>query len=168
MGQAFEASVRYSEPVLRRAVRTFMMRRLMKGFGLLGLVALALLLTSEAALIAGGDRSWSVGLFGGVLLLVVVWIAAVWRAHLRNTIGALRRMRAPEARFTLHDTDLTIQSDRGSATMPWSTIEEVWELPRCWLFFTAPNQFFTLPTDGLSQEMLAFIRSKVRIAFVAH
>jgi len=168
VGQAFEASVRYSEPVLRRAVRIFMMRRLVKGFGPLGLLALALLLISEVALVAEGDRSWSVGLFGGVLLLVVVCVAAVWQAHLRNTIGALRRMRAPEARFTLHETDLTIQSDQGSATIPWSTIEEVWELPRCWLFFSAPNQFLTLPTDGLPQEMLAFIRSKVRIAFVAH
>jgi hypothetical protein len=168
VGQAFEASVRYSEPVLRRAVRTFMMRRLIKGLGPLGLAALALLLMGEVALIAAGDRSWSIGLFGGVLLFVVLWIAAVWQAHLRNTIGALRRMRAPEASFTLHETDLTIRSDRGAATIPWSAIEEVWELPRCWLFFTAPNQFFTLPTDGLSQEMLAFIRSKVRIGFVAH
>lgn len=152
-------TVTYTEGLLKRAVHTFMWRRVGPDWKLwlaFSLVAVALI-----TLLWLGDRSWWVGFFGADLLIILVLLTAVWRAHWVNTLGKFRRMGEPKAAFTFSDTGMTVASDMGSSTVPWSMVEEVWELPDCWMIFLSPNQFLTLPTQDVPDEALRFARSRL-------
>ena len=46
-------------------------------------------------------------------------------------------------------------------TLPWTTFTELWRLERCWLLFLEPNNFVTLPIDGVPQDALDFIEQRV-------
>ncbi|MGZ9721437.1 MULTISPECIES: YcxB family protein [Rhizobium] len=64
-------------------------------------------------------------------------------------------------KFTFRDKGFDVVSDLGSATIPWSTVTEIWERPAHRMIFTAPSQFLTLPVEMLSATDRDFLRSKV-------
>jgi hypothetical protein len=70
-------------------------------------------------------------------------------------------MQVPMARCRLSDTELTIASELGSATIPWTLILEIWQFQRVWLLLISPSYFVTLPTDGIPAAALEFMRTKV-------
>ncbi len=160
MSGEYRAHVRYTEPMLRRAVRTFVWRASIRRRWWLWLIVIML-----AAYTVGPGWDPKLPLLNGILLAAVLLLPlvtlVVWRAHFANTVGAFRRLNPPEAEFTFREQDMSIVSSQGTLTMPWSRIVEVWELPGFWMLFTATNQFFTLPTGSLSEETLAFVRSKL-------
>ena len=64
----------------------------------------------------------------------------------------------------LRENDLTVSSDQGSATLPWSSVREVWAFPRFWLILLSRAQFITLPLGGVPDDTLAFVRSKTKVS----
>ena len=128
-----KVTLRYTEPLLREAVHVFVVRALFRQLGWLFLVAVAL----------------------------VIFIAAVYVAHYRNTIGRFRQMRCPEATMLYDEDGLTFASELGSTTIPWSGIKERWCYPRFWLLLFSPAQFTTLPLGCLDEQCRAFIARKV-------
>jgi len=159
-----EFVARYSEEIGREAVRHFVARRLREWLGL-KLCAVALLLTGYLGwLVYTGNRSWWVGLLAATIILIPCIVLAAYAVHWHNTVGRIRRMQVPMARFTLDDTQIAVASELGSATFPWPLILEVWEFPGLWLMLLSKNYFVTLPTDGVSASALQFIRAKVRSA----
>ena len=157
-----ETKLRYSEPLLREAVRFFVRRSLVRGLGFGSLVAICLVMGGVALQIANGDRGWFVGAMVSFLVFVCVFLALIYVAHFRNTIGRFREMRNPEATLSLHEAHFTVTSELGSATMPWSSITEIWHHPRFWLILFSRSQFSTLPLDCLSEEARAFITRKTQ------
>lgn len=161
MAQNSVIKVAYTEDIVRDAVRTFVWRR--------GIVGQKRLWIAEVAMIAlllwNVDRGWVATIMFAILLLPPAMIAVMWIAHHRNTVGKYRRMRTPDATLTLRDEALVVASDLGSATIPWSTLTEIWERPAYWMIFIGPNQFFTLPLQTLSPADRDFLRSKVARAF---
>jgi hypothetical protein len=155
-----EVTLRYSEPLVREAVRAFAKRAVVRGFGVLGFVFIVVLIVGVGYLIYQGDRSWFVGVFGATLLFVGLSIGFVYVAIVRNTVGRFRQMRVPEATLSCADDSFTVTSELGSVTMPWSSITEVWRRPRFWLLLFSHSQFITLPLDCLDAEILAFITLK--------
>ena len=151
--------VRYTEPVLRRAVRMFLWRRLLRRGWLWGLTV-SLLLASLAFGWSDG-ASFGTGVAAASLLFVVVGIVAVWRAHLSNTLGRFRAMNPPEADIMFEDAGMTVVSSLGSGTLRWSSFTEWWELPGFWMLFQASSQFTTLPLETIPPETLAYLRSKL-------
>ena len=159
-----EFLARYSEDVGREAVRRFLGRRVREWLDF-KLCAAALILTGYLGwLIYIGDRSWWVGLLAATIILIPCIVLAVYAAHWHNTVGRIRRMQVPMARFTLDETQIAVASELGSATFPWPLIVEVWEFPEIWLLLLSKNYFVTLPTDGVPASALEFIRAKVRSA----
>lgn len=152
--------VRYTEPMLRRAVRTFMWRRIIRRSAWLFEYPLALALLGAAVFFGGYP-----GFFGGVwicaALVPPMFVAVIWRAHSANTLGRFRATRPPEADFTFRDADVTIRSPVGSAVLPWSAFTEVWELDGFWMVFTARSQFNTWPLEALSAEDRSFVRARL-------
>jgi hypothetical protein len=73
-------------------------------------------------------------------------------------------MAEPRASFLFGDGEFSVTSDAGSATLPWSSVREVWVFPRFWLFLLSSSQFLTLPTDGIGEDVLAFVRSKAKVS----
>jgi YcxB-like protein len=157
-----EIKLRYSEPLLREAVRAFVFRAIIRGFGLRFFVACAALAFCIAYLLSHGDRSWVVGALASMLFFVGVFFLIIYLAHYRNTVGRFRQMRVPEASFAYTEEQFTLTSEMGSATLPWSAITEVWRYPRFWLILFSRSQFSTLPLDCLDAETQAFITRKTQ------
>lgn len=105
--------------------------------------------------------SFATGLALASLVFLAALVGAVWRAHFVNTVGRYRAMDPPTARLTFGAATMTVASNLGSSTLPWSSIVAVWQIDGAWMLFLAPNQFMTLPTTGLSEEAKAFLGSKL-------
>jgi len=146
--------------MLRAAVRAFVLHRL---------GGKPLLLTFSAAgvlycgyLIGFGKNRLFTAFVTVTFICLLLWIAFLWRAHLRNTLGKFRFVKTSESTFTLTADDLSVSADSGVAvTLPWSYFKEIWDCKDCWLLLVTPNDFMTLPTHGVSNEALNFIRSKI-------
>lgn len=159
-----QVDVRYSEALAREAVRAFYLRTLRERFGWSGAFAFVVSLGALVFLVLGGDRSWIVGAVGACLLFVVLVLLAGYIAHHRNTVGRVGRMTNPQAQFVFEERDLSIASELGSATLSWDSVREVWAFPRFWLFLLSRSSFFTLPVEGVGNDVLAFVRSKARVS----
>ena len=155
-----EVKIRYTEPLVREAVRAFVLRTLFKRLGTGFFVAIALEATITIWLVSQGDRSWVVGVFGAAFIFVAFFPMVVYVAHYRNTIGKFRQMKVPEGTIIYNEEQFTLESELGSATLPWSAITEVWRYPRFWLILFGPAQFATLPLDCLDPATQAFIVRK--------
>ena len=155
-----EIKLLYSEPLLREAVRAFVARSIVRGFGLRFFVACALLVACIAYLLSHGDRSWVVGALAATLLFVGIFFLVIYLAHRLNTVGRFRQMQIPEATLTYTEEQFTLTSELGSATLPWSSITEVWRYPRFWLVLFSRSQFSTLPLDCHDPDIRAFITRK--------
>lgn len=159
-----QIDVRYTEPLVRAAVNAFFWRTLKRRFGWSGVFALVVTLIALGFLVLGGDRSWVVGFAGACLLFVLLIVAAGYIAHNRNATRRLKRMARPEARFVFTDRDFSITSEFGSASLAWSSVREVWVVPKFWLFLLSRSQFLTLPIEGVDKDFLALIRSKTTVS----
>lgn len=153
-------TLRYSEPLIRAAVFAFWRRTVGVGF----LVAMALLAGALGFLVWQGDRSWLVGVFGSVLAAGLGFVALLYAVHLRNGLGAFRRMGEPVATMELADASFTLASGLGRSTLPWSSVKEVWRFRSCWLLLFSKAQFVTLPLDSLPADVRRFIVERVQAA----
>jgi hypothetical protein len=159
-----QVHVRYSEALARAAVRAFYWRTLSRGLGLLGLLGFAMSLANLGFLILAGDRSWLVGFVGATLFFLLLLVPVGYIIHYRNAVRRYRRMTNPQAQFMFADSDLSIASELGSATLLWDAVREVWAFPRFWLILLSRSSFLTLPTEGVGEDVLAFVRSKTRVS----
>lgn len=157
-----DIKLRYSEPLLRQAVRAYATRAIARGFGPPFFVACVALTLCIAYLIYNGDRSWLVGVLGATLLFVGIFFYVIYAAHYRNIIGRFRQMRVPEATLSYSEESFTLTSELGSSTMPWTSITEVWRYPKFWLILFSPSQFATLPLDNIDEAAQAFILRKTQ------
>lgn len=157
-----ETKLRYSEPLLREAVRAFVVRAITRGFGLRFFIACSVLAVCIAYLVTHGDRSWVVGALAATLFFAGIFLLVIYIAHYRNTVGRYRQMQTPEATLSCTEEQFTLTSELGSATLPWSSITEVWRYPRFWLILFSHSQFSTLPLDCLDSETQAFITRKTQ------
>lgn len=147
---------------MREAVRAFVVRAIIRGFGIRFFVACAFVAVCIAYLVSHGDRSWIVGALAATLVFVGIFFLVIYLAHYRNTVGRFRQMKQPEATLSYTEEQFTLSSELGSATLPWSTITEVWRYPRFWLILFSRSQFSTLPLDCLDTETQAFITRKTQ------
>lgn len=154
-------TVHYDDVVLRNAVNTFVKRRIVEGLGRLGVAAVVMTAMIWVYLLWQGDRSWVVGAIGAVLLLFMLIFGASWRWRHVEMRRKLVAIPSRQAVVTLSDDGITVNSEAGATTLPWTTFNELWRLERCWLLFLEPNNFVTLPTDDVPQEALDTIEARI-------
>jgi len=148
----------YSEPLIRRAVKTFWFR--VTGWRLF--TALFLLLAFLVYSIVAGDRSWSVGVTGSVLAIGVIFSVTLYVVHYRVSVGRFRSMHTPEATLEVGDERFRMTSDVGSSEMRWDIVTEIWRFPEFWLMFFSRAQFVTLPLADLDGEAREVILGRVK------
>jgi hypothetical protein len=153
-----EATLIYSEALLRQAVFAFWRRSVGVGF----LAALLVAVLGLVVLIAQGMASWLVGTIAAVLVLGIGFAAAVYVVHYRNSLRKFRQMDKPQATFRADESSFTIISDIGPSTLQWSAVKELWQFPSVWLLLYSKAQFTTLPLACLSPETQAYIVQRVR------
>ncbi|HEX7093077.1 MAG TPA: YcxB family protein [Nitrospiraceae bacterium] len=153
-----EATLIYSEALLRQAVFAFWRRSVGVGF----LAALLVAVLGLVVLVAQGMASWLVGTIAAVLVLGIGFAAAVYVVHYRNSLRKFRQMDKPQATFRADESSFTIVSDIGPSTLQWSAVKELWQFPSVWLLLYSKAQFTTLPLACLSPETRAYIVQRVR------
>jgi hypothetical protein len=150
-------TLRYTERLVAQAVRLYWRKTV--GFGLL--VAVALMIAFLAWRLVDGDRSWIVGLVAAVILLGVIMPVAVYVVHYRNSMGKFREMSRPVAELVADEDVFTLSSDRGTTSLKWEAIKEVWRFESLWLLLFSKAQFVTLPLEDVPGPMQAFILDRV-------
>lgn len=152
--------LRYSEALVRRAIRAYWARHVGLFFP-----AVALALTAYVAYrFTTGDRSWVVGAMATTVVLSFVMMAATYIVHLRRSLERLRRMGAPEATLELGEERFRITSGSGASEIEWSLIRQVWRSEDVWILFFSASEFMLLPTAQLPADAREFILTKARSA----
>jgi hypothetical protein len=152
-----EATLVFTEPLLREAVFAFWRRSVGFGFG----VAVLALTTSLVLFLWQGDRSWLVGALATVLFFSLGFAALLYLVHYRNALNKLRSMPSKRATFVVEEAQFSVTSELGSSTLPWSSVQALWRTPNCWLLLFSKAQFITLPLACLSEEMRQFIAQRI-------
>ena len=153
-----EATLIYSESLLRQAVFAFWRRSVGIGF-ILMLVALPVTL---GVLVAQGAASWLIGAVAAVVVIATALAAALYVVYYRKSLCKFRQMDKPQATFRADESSFTMSSDIGTTTLQWSAVKELWQFPSVWLLLYSKAQFSTLPLACLSPETQAYIVQRVR------
>jgi hypothetical protein len=154
----YRATLTYTEALVARAVTLYWRRSIGIGLVIAVLVTIAALLW----LITNGDRTWVVGLLRAVVALGILFPAIVYVVHYRNSMDKFREMANPIAEFIADDDEFTLSSDRGTTTLKWSAIREVWRYDFLWLLLFSRAQFVTVPLDGVSEKMRRYVLARIR------
>ena len=155
-----EATLIYSESLLRQAVFAFWRRSVGLSF-ILMLVALPAIL---GVLVAQGAASWLIATLAAVLVIAAAVAVALYVAYYRNSLRKFRKMDKPLATFCADESSFTMSSDAGTTTLQWSAVKELWQFPSVWLLLYSKTQFSTLPLACLPPETQAFVLQRVRAA----
>ena len=150
--------LQYSEALVRRALGAFWRRT----FGWRFVIAIGLVLASMTYSLAIGDRSWWIGVSGSLAFMGIAFGLTFYVAHFRGSMGRLRAMKSPEARFEPGEQRFRFTSDVGSSEMPWNVITEVWQFPGFWLLMLGRGQFITFPLDQVPEDARRFILERIR------
>ena len=154
------AALAYNQSLIRQAVWCFWRR--VVGFRFP--TALILIAIGLVALIRAGDSSWLVGVAASALILGILFMVALFLVHYRNGIQKLRAMGNPQAELVVTDSILSFSSGAGTASLPWSSVSEIWQFQTFWILLFSKSQFATLPLADISAELREFIVQRVRAA----
>ena len=153
MEVSYEATLTYSETLVRQAVFSFWRRTV--GVGIF--VAMAILGAVLAGLILDGDRSWVAGALAVVIGCGLAFPALIYAVHFRQSMGKFRAMQSPVATLLAEEASLTLSSEAGKSTFRWSGVTEIWRFPQFWLMLFSRSQFITLPLNAIPADMQAFV-----------
>jgi hypothetical protein len=146
MNQTFTLS--YDKNLIRQAVFCFWRRTVG--------ITLPIVLTLVGILICykvfEGDRSWILGVMGAVWCIAFLFIVAVFIAHYSNSFKKYHQMNPPHAKLFISESEFSVSSSAGSATLPWSSITEIWRFQTFWLIFFSKSQFMTFPLETLPSD----------------
>ena len=155
-----EATLIYSESLLRQAVFGFWHRSVGIGF----FVALLIAALGLVVLVALGQSSWIIGGLATVLAVGLAFAIVVYVVHYRRSLHKFRQMNSPQATFRAEESSFTMVSDIGTTTLQWSAVKELWQFSNVWLLLYSKAQFTTLPLACLSPETQTYIVQCVRTA----
>jgi hypothetical protein len=155
---AMNASLLYTEPLVRRAVRRFSVRVV----GWIYPLALVLMLASILMDLLRGDHSWWVGVMGAVLAMAVVFPIFLYRNQLSAALFKFRALKGEPVVFQVSESSFAIRSAAGSAELPWHAITEVWRYDDCWLLLFSKAHFMTFPLANVTSEMQSFVLERIR------
>ena len=154
-------TVRYSEPLVRSAIWRYFGYLLRREFNWTLYLAAAALVAVFIYRVLVGPASWFEGALGAALCLIVIFFVVLYRAHLTQGLQRFRSMAQPVATFTATDEALTVSSGSGSSTVPWQQLDLVLDFGDFWLFRLKQRATFTMPTEGIDESSLNFIRTKI-------
>ncbi len=155
-----QATLAYDRGLIRRAALAFVWHTCGLGF----VVAIALVASGLAWLLAMGDYSWHTGSLATCLLFAIATAAALYVTHYRSAMVKLANMGTPLAGLVVEDATFSITTGIGRNTLRWASITAVWCLPGFWMCFFSKAHFFIIPLASVSPEMQAFMRVRVQAA----
>lgn len=155
--QSHQIHLTYNTEIVKEAVFRFWLRSVGKGF----FVALTVVGVSFFWALMRGDTSWVTGIMAASFVFGIVFILALYVVHYRHAMEKLKTMGSFQAQMVISDSGFTLSSGAGSATMPWSSIGQIWKFENLWLLMFSKGHFVTLPLSSLTPEEQASIQSYV-------
>jgi hypothetical protein len=152
--------LRYSETLLSGAALGYWWRSI----GWKVIFALVCAGAALVVLVASGDRSWQFGLFGALFAFDLVIIAVTYMAQLQRARSLLRAMGEASVIFRASESGFAVESASESASLPWTAVVELWQMPTCWLMLMSKSRFVTLPLADLDDEFRFFVLKQIRAA----
>ena len=157
----YQFTVKYSEAVARAAVRATMIRSIKSK---LDWKRQCLLLLTAGGLLFSFAKygiTWLDTAVGSVYLFGFATLVILHRNTVRQAIARLRSMKAPTGQFILTDENVTVATELGSSTLPWSSIEALSEQDGFWLLYVSPTSALTVPVAGVETSALDFLKQKI-------
>lgn len=151
------ASLPYTEAIVRAAAVASWRR----AFGIRFVIALCFVVASLCYLVARGDRSWLVGVLAASVAIGAVFPAVYFFVSLRTSLRKLAAMHNPEANFRADAESFSISSELGSATLPWSSVQQLWRYQDFWIIVLSKTSQLTVPLARLTQADRSFVVSRV-------
>lgn len=148
----------YSPELIKTVSRRFVLRFLGVGY----FIALAVLIIFVGYLTLNKMNDWITGALSVVLAFGIVVPFALWWKTERTGLARLKQMDKPTVKFEFNDKGITADSELGKATVGWKSVEKIWEFPNAWLLFVGKQQYNTIPTSALSNDLKNFIRAQYR------
>lgn len=149
-----EFEVRYSQAQIRRATWAYVRKTLGKAMKWSGWLAFGGLLGVWCWLLIDGVTSVMVWVIPG-------FIVTVWQVHISHSLDTLSRMKRPVARVVADDEGLSVTTDLGSSTMPWTTFTEWIDVPDAIYLKAGKRAMVSLPIDGVDARALQLIRERI-------
>lgn len=153
----YEITAEFTPQTVKTVARRFILRLL----GVRYFVALLVMAAGLTQLVARGVNDWTTGAIAAILLLGVTVPLTLWWKTRSGGLSRLRRMSTPSVKFVFDENGVTADSDLGSATVGWKSIEKIWEFPEAWLLFLGKQQYVTVPLPALTGELKELIRAEV-------
>ncbi|MEW8266848.1 MAG: hypothetical protein AB2556_13365 [Candidatus Thiodiazotropha sp.] len=151
-------TLKYSEEFIKNAIRSYWWKNIGPIFP-----SVTLLLTIFVIYrFLDGDRSWSVGAIGAIVIIAFAVMGGSYFVHLSRSLSRLRRMKNPEATLELGEETFKVTSDVGASEIQWSLVNKIMCFENVWVFLFTGSEFMTLPTEGLSDEAKEFITKKAK------
>jgi hypothetical protein len=148
----------YSSELIKAVSRRFVLRFLGVGY----FVAVAILIVFVVYLTLNQVNDWITGALSVVLAFGIIVPSALWWKTERTGLARLKQMDKPIVKFEFSDKGITVDSELGKATVGWKSVEKIWEFPNAWLLFVGKQQYNTIPTSALSDDLKNFIRAQFR------
>jgi YcxB-like protein len=148
----------YTEQLVRKSVARFVGRTIGWGF------AAALVVTGLSVfwMVARGERSWVVGVFGAIFAIGMIVPIAAYFVQLNATVAKFHALDGKPVRFESDDGTFSIYSAAGSSTLPWSAITELWQYDDSWILQIAKGGFATFPLEGVPIDARTYVQDRVR------
>jgi prepilin signal peptidase PulO-like enzyme (type II secretory pathway) len=157
----YQFTVKYSEAIARAAVRATMIRSIKSK---LDWKRQCLLLLTAGGLLfsfAKDGITWLDTAVGSVYLFGFASLVILYRNTVRQAIARLRSMKAPVGKIILTDENITVSTELGSSTLPWSSIEALSEQDGFWLLYVSTTSALTVPVANVEGSTLDFLKQKI-------
>lgn len=152
----YEVTVHYSEELIHSTVTKAFLRTI--GWYIAVVVPVAVLFVWRLQV---GDRGWFAGSLGALTFILLAWVYLVYLTHLRQALYTVRKLDSSSATFRFDNDGIMGEVSRGSFKLPWKSVKKVLRLPEAWLIYY-DNNYMTLPTSDLSEEVRNFIAEQVK------
>ncbi|MCB2018127.1 MAG: YcxB family protein [Hydrogenophaga sp.] len=153
-----QATLNFTPALVRRAVWAYWTRSV----GITWPLMLVLLTAYIVHLVREGNTHWTVGVFGTLVAMGYVYLAAIYWAHLRQGMDRLSAMGTPQGTLAMDEAGIALTSGAGQSRLPWHTVQEVWRYPDFWIVLLSRSSYFTLPLVDLPEDMRAELLARVR------
>lgn len=146
-------SFTYDRPLVRRALRRFMTKRL----GLFSRMFPALIIAWLAWDVLNDSWTDTDTFLAGFLGVIVVVALSVYMGRMRAAVGFLDQSMDPMVSLTFTEAGICTQAEIGSSNLKWSMFEELLKFRDVWLLVYDGSGFMTVPTAQMSPACAEFI-----------
>jgi hypothetical protein len=112
-----------------------------------------------ALLLYYGGPGWAVGIFLFLLAMTLAYVPVFYFAHRKAATTLV--LRSSKRRVRITTSDMTITSELGSITLPWTQFCSVWEYPDFIIFVIGQFSYLWLPRQAVPANAMTIVQTYI-------